>query len=224
MYYVYHIRRKAQKTLTEGYIGVSTNYKTRWIHHKHHLKAGTHCNPHLQNAWHIYQDIEFVLLHTCNTKEEMLQYEVLYRAKPNIGWNCKSGGELYFKHSEETKEKIRRYNTGKKYSLESRAKMSEAAKARPGNRLGSSPSIETREKLRQANLGKKQSTDTKAKRALSQTKYKEQVLWLHTSGLFFYGSPSNLKNTYKSMKLQVGSLIFVYKEKYNKHKGWYLCQ
>lgn len=46
------------------------------------------------------------------------------------GYNCDSGGSLYKKHSEETKEKIRMANIGKQYSDETKAKHSVAMKTR----------------------------------------------------------------------------------------------
>jgi len=60
------------------------------------------------------------------------------------------------KISEETKEKRSKAHTGKKMSLESRAKMSEAAKKRPKeNYFGRKHSEETKLKLRNLNKGKK---------------------------------------------------------------------
>lgn len=59
--------------------------------------------------------------------------------------------------SEETKQKLRQANLGKKYSEEVRAKH----RGRPAWNRGISPSTETREKLRKANLGKHLSNETK---------------------------------------------------------------
>ena len=38
----------------KGYIGQSTDIKTRWINHKRELRNNIHRNPHLQNAFNKY--------------------------------------------------------------------------------------------------------------------------------------------------------------------------
>jgi len=60
----------------------------------------------------------------------------------------KPSGMLNKHHSEETKDKIKKSNIGKKRSLEARKKMSEA-------RLGTHPSEETRIKMGKARMGER---------------------------------------------------------------------
>ena len=224
MYYIYHIHRKNDTCTTKGYIGVTTDYKSRWRHHKHHLKANTHTNQHLQNAWNKYDNIIFTLLHTCNNENDMLQLEVDYRPQPNIGWNCKSGGTHYSSHSESTKNKIRNYNLGRKHSKETRYKQSIAKQGITSNRLGCTLSDATKEKLRQANLGKITPKAICNKISASNAKFTEPKFWIHISGLIFYGAPYELRITFPSHKLATSALVNVYNEKYNKHKGWYLYE
>lgn len=82
-----------------------------------------------------------------------------YRSAGEPITNLDSGGNGGKLQSEETKDKIRKANMGRKRSEETRLKISLAK---------SNPSDETREKLRQAKLGKKQSEETKRKRAESR--------------------------------------------------------
>lgn len=223
MYYVYHIKRKEQ-TLDEGYIGVSTAYKTRWTHHRHHLKAGTHSNPHLQNAWNKYSDIEYVLLHTCDTEKEMLDLEIKYRPTPDIGWNCKSGGFGKFTQSDNTKEKIRNYNTGRKHSEESKLKMSEAKKGIPTGRKGIKHTEASKLKMQKAKLGKLLPEAHKLKIGKSLEKYTEPKMWLHLTELYFYGTPIELWRAYPYSNLAKSALYKVYNEKYQQHKSWVLLE
>ena len=224
-YYVYHIHRKSNSDLTDGYIGITNDYKSRWRHHKHHLQKSTHSNPHLQNAWLLYSgEIVFTLLHTCDNEAQMLSLEVQYRPTPNIGWNCKSGGTEYSVQSPETKNKIRTYNLGRKHSLEARKKQSEAKKGLPGNRRGATLSIAQREHLSNINIGKKHSIDVRKKVSFALSKYRDPKLWLHITGLYFYGSPFELRYTYPSHSLTTGALALVYQEKTNQHKGWYISE
>ena len=222
-YYVYHIHKRDNDSLSEGYIGITNDYKSRWRHHKHHLQKSTHANPHLQNAWKAYaNEIVFTLLHTCDTEAQMLALEIQYRPTPNIGWNCKSGGSEYCTHSQLTKDKISTYNLGRKHSLETRKKLSEIKKGCIGARKGATLSAMQREHLRRINTGKKQTLHTLKKKSAAQAKYKEAKLWLHITGLLFYGNPYELRYAYPCHKLVTGALALVYNEKANKHKGWYI--
>ena len=222
-YYVYHIRKKDCKDLSEGYIGITSNYKSRWIYHKHHLRNNTHSNPHLQNAWLLYQDdIEFIVIHECNTQEEMIEYEFKYRPSPNIGWNCKSGGNKYAILSNETKEKIRSYNLGRQHSEATRKKQSEAKKGKPGTRTGSTLTEAQKIHLRDINLGKKQSTSTCKKKSSSMAAYTTPKLWVHITGLYFYGCPFEFRYAYPNHNLNTGALAAVYNNKTAQHKGWFL--
>lgn len=65
----------------------------------------------------------------------------------NNGYNMTTGGDCGCKRSEETKERHRKAQTGKKYSMESRRKMSESAKQKPP------VTDETRKKLSEAAKG-----------------------------------------------------------------------
>ena len=66
------------------------------------------------------------------------------------------------------KEKLRLANLGKKHSEETKEKLRKCNSGRPGRPT----SVEAREKLRLANLGKKHSEGTKEKLSESHTGYK----------------------------------------------------
>lgn len=91
-----------------------------------------------------------------------IQYIKLYREIGKAEYNIANGGlgnEGGHPVSEETKEKIRRWNLGKIVSEETREKLRKNNKSR---------TPEVKEKLRQANLGKHPSEETRKKLSLSQ--------------------------------------------------------
>lgn len=104
---VYWIKVKSMSDpYTEGYIGVSSNFEKR---KKDHINKPNSGNRYLKNCIEKYnKDIEFEILHTCDTIEECLFLENKYRNKERIGWNiCVGGGyPPNPKYNEKTKGKI----------------------------------------------------------------------------------------------------------------------
>ena len=84
---------------------------------------------------------------------------------PKFGYNLRSADCKNM--SDETREKIRKGNTGKVISAESRKKMSAAKIGKPSWIKGRKASEETREKLRKSHLGKKDSEATKEKKRMN---------------------------------------------------------
>jgi len=74
---------------TDGYVGVTKNFKQRMKHHKTRLanKAPLHSLIKLYG-----KDIRFYILHDNLTKSEALNLENFYRPKRRIGWNIAKGG------------------------------------------------------------------------------------------------------------------------------------
>lgn len=99
---------------------------------------------------------------TCE-RAMIASHSTYYRA--GSGYNMTIGGEgsIGLKHSEETKRKIRQITTGKKASLEARAKMSSAL------RLRGPISEETRRKLSESASKFRHSEESKAKMRLRVT-------------------------------------------------------
>jgi group I intron endonuclease len=200
------------------YIGSSNNITTRFYLHKLQLNKNKHCNTFLQRSWNKYgeENFTFKLLEECTidkqieTEQKYIDiYKVthkLYNMAPVAGTvlgikrseatkqlmsEVRKGippNRIDYKHSEETKEKIREANTGYRHAESSNEKNRQAhlgttqtkyAKQRIAEfqrtqtrsketrrriseaKKGIPKSEETKEKLRQANLGKKQSDANK---------------------------------------------------------------
>ena len=80
-------------TLSEGYIGVTTNTTKRFSQHARDSKNKNRQNRnyHLYNAMRKYEDIEFVILEE-GEDSYILNKELELRPLPNIGWNQAVGG------------------------------------------------------------------------------------------------------------------------------------
>lgn len=151
------------KSINDGrlYIG-STRESFYWRYKRHSqlLKKGRHGNIHLQRFVNIYgiQSLEFSVIEIVEDEAEVLQREQYYlnlHFPEGILFNIAQEAVAFakgVKRSEETKEKIRRANLGKKYSEETRKKLSVARKGNK-NSLGHIHSEETKEKMRNAKKG-----------------------------------------------------------------------
>lgn len=105
------------------YIGCASNVRTRKNGHLHDLKNNYHKNSYLQNAWNKHGEVnfKFEVVELCDIKllHEKEHFWVSYynSLDRNIGYNLKptdpNGCSI---HSEETKEKLRQANKGKKPS------------------------------------------------------------------------------------------------------------
>ena len=105
------------------YIGCASNIRTRVNGHLYDLRKGIHSNTYLQKAWNKYgkENFIFEMIEKCDitdlhAKEHywVNEFNCLDRS---IGYNLKptdpNGCSI---HSEETKEKLRQANKGKKPS------------------------------------------------------------------------------------------------------------
>jgi len=105
------------------YVGCASNIRTRINDHIYNLRKGTHSNTYLQKAWNKYgkENFIFEMIEKCDitdlhAKEHywVNEFNCLDRS---IGYNLKptdpNGCSI---HSEETKEKLRQANKGKKPS------------------------------------------------------------------------------------------------------------
>lgn len=155
------------------YIGITGQEpEARWLNGKGYQKQ-----PYFYNAIQKYgwKNIQHTVVQTGLTKEqaEELEVNLIYLFKTNdrdYGYNIASGGHVLCV-SEETKEKLRKVNTGKKHSKETceklrkleveRWKDPEYRENQVKKRLGKTPwnkgkktPIETRKKLSLAKQGK----------------------------------------------------------------------
>ena len=119
------------------YIGQSVAIKDRLRHHKQMLNKNKHFCSHLQHSWNKYgvNNFSFEILEKC-TKEELDDKETYWLDfyggyESELTYNQRSAGQETHNISEETKEKLRKANLGKKHSKEQLRKMSEAMKGHP---------------------------------------------------------------------------------------------
>lgn len=162
---------------TEGYIGVSKNYKHRFLQHKRN-KSKRHENPHLMYALKKYDNITVSPLLEGETD---YCYEIEEKLRPNIkiGWNLAKGGSQPpsqqgkiswnkgKKASEETKEKCQKAKIGTHLSEETRQKISKIKKIQclgsNNPNFGKKASEETRKKMSNSRKGKIKSEQWKQK-------------------------------------------------------------
>jgi|688.fasta_scaffold115490_5 hypothetical protein len=117
---IYRITNKVNNKI---YIGSAYNLSNRFSTHKYSLRNNKHKNPHLQSAWNLYDEKDFIfeILEIVEDKTKIIEREQYYLDLYNpcdnsIGYNiAKKAGNT----------------AGVKVSLETRQKQSESAKKRP---------------------------------------------------------------------------------------------
>ena len=135
------------------YIGSSVNLMRRKYEHFRQLKNGIHNNQFLQNSFNVYgiNSFEFVILERCK-KSKCIEIEQNYIniLKPKYNINPIAGSSLNVKHTNKTIEKIRKSQTGKIKSKETkdkiRLKMNEFIKEHGG--VGIKRTFEQKENFR----------------------------------------------------------------------------
>lgn len=119
------------------YIGQSIVVEDRLRHHKQMLNSGKHFCPHLQHSWDKYgeNNFSFEILEEC-LKEEIDAREIYWLDfyggyESEMTYNQRSAGQETHNVTEETKEKLRKFNSGKKQSSETIAKRAKKLKGHP---------------------------------------------------------------------------------------------
>lgn len=175
------------------YVGQSVHMNKRWIRHQSNLRLGRHFGKLLQADYDKYGPDAFqcIVIEECS-REDLTDLETYWfdtlHPRYNLMRPTDSGmlGKKQtaehiakrvasfrgYKMSDETKEKLRRANLGKKrprngkpFSEAEKAHhiaLSESRRGQPSHNKGKTLSSETREKLRQANLGKHHTEEAKA--------------------------------------------------------------
>lgn len=105
------------------YIGQSNDIHRRW---KQELAPNAKLNPHLARAFEKYgiDNFDFEIIEECQREQlnerEQFYIEIYHSIDPKLGYNKTEGGDgnlgRHFIMSEEQKEKIRKANTGRKYT------------------------------------------------------------------------------------------------------------
>ena len=137
------------------YVGSAKNISKRWKEHLYRLRKGNHHSRHLQRHYNKYgeSDLQFSVLERC-TVEMLLEIETKHisSTSPYFNGNRISATQEGFKHSDESRKKIslakkgNKFWVGKKHTDESKAKMRVA-------KLGRKFSEETRRRLSLAKIG-----------------------------------------------------------------------
>ena len=119
------------------YIGQAIDIEKRWNDHRQHLRRESHYNYHLQRAWNKYgeSNFNFYVIEECCI-DELSERESYYINKFNSfnnGYNLTFGGEgtRGFRHTEEYKKYMHDLFVGRKFSDETKRKMSAAKKGKP---------------------------------------------------------------------------------------------
>jgi len=152
-----------------SYIGSSIDLLKRFDVHKRSLKRQDHHSIVLQRAWNKYSEdvFKFSILLYCD-KKDCIVYEqaVLDKFLPEYNISQTAGSPLGVIRSEETKQKLRILNLGKKLSLETRKKMG-LSQAGNTNGKGYKHTAKAIEKIRLAGIGRKVSEETREKMRIS---------------------------------------------------------
>jgi group I intron endonuclease len=175
------------------YIGSAVHITERWRLHKVHLRNGNHHNKHLQAAWikHGEDSFRFGVIEYIEDKDILLEREQYWIDQNGvcdreIGYNAApvAGGMLGFKHSEETKARLRDvgfpkgripWNKGKKMEGEYKKNFLKAMKSdkmkntRRKKSDGFKHTEETKRKIGEAGRGRPCSEETRKKMAKSMT-------------------------------------------------------
>ena len=152
---------KITNTVTgKFYIGSAVNIRKRINEHRSELRANTHVNRHLQNAWnkHGADCFEFTALEYCK-KERLIEREQFYIDSENPSYNiCQTAGStLGIKLTEQTKRKLSEArkgrtapNKGVPMSEEQKRKLSEAFKGENNPNFGKHLTEERKRKMSEA--------------------------------------------------------------------------
>lgn len=171
------------------YVGSALRMANRWGQHVAQLSEGRHHSRYLQRSWNKYgaASFRFSAVLWC-AKEDLIHYEqtVMDALSPEYNVAPIAGSQLGYKHTEESRKKMKasRANTpssamkGRVHSEETRAKISQSRKGKGGDKgwtqerrdkissamKGRVITQDWRDKLSESLKGKKQSAETIAKR------------------------------------------------------------
>ncbi len=163
---MYHIYVITNTVNAMQYVGITKNLKKRWYQHRNADGTSRYLHPSIKK----YGIENFVFSHIADAFDldsakflEKLLIKEKNTKSPN-GYNLTAGGEgtQGFIFSEESKEKMRIAQTGKKMSKESSEKKRIAMLGNK-NGLGKKHSEEHKAKIAKAGLGRKHSEESKQK-------------------------------------------------------------
>jgi len=154
MYTIYLIINQQNNKI---YIGSSVSFTKRKSSHLSSLRRSVHYNYKLQEDFNIYEETWFKFYKLKEYKdisyEKLLDKEQYYIDKYKPDYNIAKNVEQPYlgrKHSKETKEKIRKANTGIKFTKERCKNISKSKKGKPGHDI----SIEAKNRMRNMRISK----------------------------------------------------------------------
>lgn len=194
-----------------------SNYKNN--HFKGHIKLWNNCIAHNWNPADTFEIIEECF---CGEKKIYLNereiYWINFYDSFNNGLNCNEGGHgnIGYKHSKESKEKMSKAHLGVKHSEERNKQKSEYTKGRQhseeakikmSERKIQNMNLETREKISKSKIGNKNGLGNKGN--------SKKILCLNNNIIY-----ESIKKAAEQLNLISGCICSVCKGKTKQHKGY----
>jgi len=164
---VYQIRNIENDHIYVG--STSKEFRKRWNIHRHLLRKQNHHSPHLQNAWNLYGEDNFVFeileeiifpKDKMKAREIIIKYEQIWIDSLQPEYNvCKFAGScLGIKRSEEYKQKMSEIKSGENHPMfgkhhdeETKRKMSDAQSGEKNPMYGKTHSLKVKKILSEIN-------------------------------------------------------------------------
>lgn len=155
------------------YIGSCVSFKQRIHEHTRRLGSNRHVNKKMQNVFNKYQLFEVELIEKCTPAQlseiEQKYIDQWFNHPKCMNLNPTAGTMFGFKHSEETKQKIRQIRTGTKATEATRAKL----KVVQSGRLHTE---ESKKKMSELAKNRKHSIATKIKLSKRKKRYTDDQI------------------------------------------------
>jgi|ERR1035437_812491 group I intron endonuclease len=146
------------------YVGYSTHIRSRWQHHKYHLRKNLHYNTHLQRAWNNHGEVNFDFVLIEKVPSELVikkeqTYLDLAKAEKDKCYNECFDSEGKMALSEDHKKRISLALKGKTRTAEQRKNMGDARRGEKHYAFGKHLSQTHKDKISQAEKGRVFSPD-----------------------------------------------------------------
>ena len=216
------------------YVGSATDLRSRHNRHFRLLRMGEHYNKYLQSAWNKYGEaafefivIELILL-SFLLEREQYWIDKLKACNRKKGFNLYplAGSSLGYRHTEETRQKMREAHKGVHRSDEHRRSLSVSLKGRvrsaqtvqrirDANLRRPLPSKETRQKMSDTHKGRPR---TEANTRAIIAAHSKQ--WIVTDPFGVEHAVTGLAGFCREHGLDRSSLRSVANGEYRQHRGW----
>lgn len=143
------------------YIGSSVDLTRRKATHKSKLLSNSHCNKKLQNVFNKHGMFTFEVIENCS-RDNLIEREQFFldSLKPELNILDEAYNSIGFRHSEETKSKLKVINKEIVNRIEVKNKISKTWFKKG---ISKPMSEDTREKLKSINIGRKHQESSKIK-------------------------------------------------------------